>query len=104
MNTTQDDGGPAFPGKHQENVGIPDLAPKMILIEHGGMTLRDWFAGMALQGLIERDTKIAVHELSKADREPAAPILYKDGAAYTDLSNEAYIIADEMLAARKEKR
>ena len=85
MNTTQDDGGPAFPGKHQENVGIPDLAPKMILIEHGGMTLRDWFAGMALQGFIS-----SYPRGDCADAHLIAP--------------DCYEVADAMLAARKEKR
>lgn len=102
MNTTQDDGGPAFPSKRMENIALPDQKPNFAELEYAGLSIRDWFAGMALSGLIERDTKIAVHELSKADREPAAPILYKDGSAYTDLAKEAYIIAAEMLTARKE--
>lgn len=72
MNTTQDDGGQAFP--------IPSVPTR-----HGsesGMSLRDWFAGMALASM-----DYGWFESSCRIREMAA---------------ESYNIADAMLAARKE--
>lgn len=43
-NTKQfNDGGPAYPVNDDSDGGLH---------RHSGMTLRDWFAGMALQGLI----------------------------------------------------
>ena len=40
------DGGPAFPNGETETHS-----------EWCGMTLRDWFAGMAMQGILSADTK-----------------------------------------------
>lgn len=58
-NTPQNDGGPAFPVVHA------------IVAQHGhfvtappsihGMSLRDWFAGMALQGLCSGEYIQAMH-------------------------------------------
>ena len=62
-----EDGGPAFP---QVN-------------ETSGMSLRDWFAGQALAGIVAN---------------PKWDMLPLDQAAVT-----AYIAADEMLARRKPK-
>lgn len=45
MSAPQDDGGPAFPV-----VGGT---------KHDGMTLRDWFAGMALQGVLSNSDAFA---------------------------------------------
>ena len=65
----QDDGGPAFPGNREQNEsgvwfnGWP------------GMSLRDWFAGQALAGLLANEN---------------------DGA----IVKQAYLFADAMLAAR----
>lgn len=74
------DGGPAFPcvsGPHldeNENIVYP--------VQYG-MSLRDWFAGMALQGLI----------------------LTHDGRMVTKVSETlpatAYVIADTMLKVRE---
>ena len=66
-----DDGGPTFPrtaGSGQRDIGS------------NGMTLRDWFAGQALAGMIR-----ANHRL---EFQP------------TDDATWAYQIADAMLAAR----
>lgn len=75
MNTTQDDGGPAFP--------VPTLEREYWDREQGepnGMSLRDWFAGMALQGLLSNNE-----------------------TSYTPAENakEAYSFAAAMLAARE---
>lgn len=60
------DGGPAFP------VGSGDMR------DPTGMSLRDWFAGMALQGI-----------LASSGRLKAA-----------DAASDAYLAADMMLARR----
>jgi hypothetical protein len=62
-----DDGGTAFP----------------VLFVSGGMTLRDWFAGMAMQGMLAEDASN-----------------YK----FAELAEGSYEAADAMLAARKEAR
>jgi hypothetical protein len=66
------DGGPAFPAMHF------DLADN----EHG-MTLRDYFAAKAMQGLI---------------------VAYKDDHSVSDeISKRAYYYADAMLEAREQE-
>ena len=59
-----DDGGPAFPSH-------PDSA-------YAGMTLRDWFAGMALQGLLTNNY-----------------------ARFSGASADAFMLADLMLKERE---
>lgn len=68
---TTDDGGPAFPHDGQANYT-------------GGMSLRDYFAGRAMQAMI--------------------PQYFNDGPlSIRDTADEAYAFADAMLAARKER-
>ena len=75
------DGGPAFP----ESVGV-DLEGNVIASENPGLSIRDWFAGMALQDLVtQTDDAVASHAHAALADEYA-------GAAYT--------LADAMLAAR----
>lgn len=78
---SQKDGGPAFP--------IPDTYHPNGQIEYGanGMSLRDWFAGMALQGILAwpgDDQRGNAHS-------NASP----DVVAWT-----SYNFADAMIAAR----
>lgn len=61
------DGGPAFPSPQ-----CGDWSPEY------GMSLRDWFAGQALAGMMASD----------------------DGSTPENVAAEAYEIADAMLAAR----
>ena len=78
MNTTQNNGGPAFP--------IPTLEREYWDREQGepnGMSLRDWFAGMALQGAL------------------ACPA---SSGKIADFASDSYQYADAMLAARKEAK
>ncbi len=72
-----DDGGLAFPTVLYDAKGFPTGQAL-------GMTLRDWFAGQALAGLLaSRDTGVmTLHD---------APISYTTGA---------YLAADEMLKER----
>jgi hypothetical protein len=74
--TQPNDGGPAFPVlRETENPNIP------LFMASSGMTLRDWFAGQALAS-----NNISEHnQIDWADRVAA----------------QAYLIADAMLAARK---
>lgn len=74
MNTPIDNGGPAFPVQAWNG-------EEQVLV-HVGMSLRDWFAGQALAGLM-------------AVNGPIAPS--HDSAV-------CYEMADAMLAARKEKQ
>jgi len=82
--TTKNDGGPAFPQpihKHQFDTTPRDFT------DNGceGMSLRDWFAGMALQGMLSGNPEIP--EIARNVPERAAAIT-------------AYNFADEMLKAR----
>jgi hypothetical protein len=72
--STQNTGGPAFPhlGLYPGADGNLHPAPTM----HGGMTLRDWFAGQALAGLLALETP---HDL---------------------MARDAYILADAMIKER----
>jgi hypothetical protein len=66
------DGGTAFPHTTVNNMGGFVLQP--------GMTLRDWFAGMAMQGPLLSD---------------------KIWTSYEFAAREAYAMADAMIEARK---
>jgi hypothetical protein len=69
----KDTGGPAFPLPGELGLG---LTPK----EMRGMTLRDWFAGMAMQGLLSARN----------------PLVTNIGG----IAEAAYEMADAMLAER----
>jgi len=64
---TINDGGPAFPNNDQHGCA------------YSGMTLRDWFAGQALVGLVS---------------------LQRPDAGITSDALTAYVFADAMIAAR----
>lgn len=72
MNNTNN-GGQAFPCLERGGNGLLELTD-------GGMTLRDWFAGKAMQGMI----------LLQSYRGTAA-----------DMAKESYVMADAMLKARE---
>jgi hypothetical protein len=74
MNTKPiNDGGSAFPmGYHPEGNNA----------DHIGMSLRDWFAGMAMQGLLSKDYYSFMSDLD-------------------DAVIHAYKVADAMIAERK---
>ena len=72
--TKINDGGPAFPRPYSST------GDGMSVYSQSGMTLRDWFAGQALTGLLTID-----HPLS----------VTIDG-----LASESYQYADAMLSAR----
>jgi hypothetical protein len=77
MSDKIEDGGPAFPmGYHRDGNSA----------DHGGMTLRDWFAGQALAGWSQAHDRIASNMHSSYDHEEIVRVAYK--------------IADAMLARK----
>lgn len=82
MNTPKD-GGPAFPVLESEAWGEPTR----------GMSLRDWFAGQAIQGLMANNDF-----LLRVDQELPNMSTREAIACY------AYGVADCALAAREEKQ
>lgn len=78
-----EDGGPAFPHRGDIQLGIMPTS---------GMSLRDYFAGQALAGMIaSHDWTKNIALESKRDNVPAVYAL----------SKAAYFAADAMLLARK---
>lgn len=73
--TDKDNGGPAF--------GHAAYSVQDDFTGHPGMSLRDWYAGMALQGLLSGQ--------------------YKGNGAYNlvGIPQEAFLIADAMIEARE---
>lgn len=87
-----DDGGLAFPGKRWQQVGTvadfgfsDDDSPTFDHVSHPGMSLRDWFAGRAMQGQLSGFWQ---------SEEP-------HGWSDEEIAAEAYRIADAMISARK---
>ena len=72
------DGGPAFP--------VP-VSEEMLPIAIGGMSLRDWFAGMALQGLCVTNEHTSEPGTWNADY----------------LAHAAFRFADAMIAQREKE-
>lgn len=77
--TNRKDGGDAFPC-----AGNPEYDQFM-----PGMSLRDWFAGMALQGFLAH---------------PSDGYMGDDYDWYTEIPKTAYKYADAMLAEREKAR
>lgn len=92
--TPKNDGGPAFPRTRSTEY----LSNSSARIESvGGMSLRDWFAGQALVGLL-------AHE--DAERFQARLRVAKDENIRSNLlrARMSYELADAMLEARGEAR
>lgn len=77
--SVNDDGGPAFPwGEHGTHLG--------------GISMRDYFAAKAMQAIVTNDAMI-----QRLDMFPA-----HEGVKASDaIAQEAYVMADAMLKARK---
>jgi hypothetical protein len=93
MSVEREDGGPAFQMPYSTD---EHSSPCNGTIAHPGMSLRDWFAGQALAGMLAngfmpRQTR------EIADKDPNNPFTSK-----FDYGIAAYVMADAMLAARKE--
>lgn len=81
-----DDGGPAYPNTIENQLG-----------EHGrkGMSLRDYFAAKAMQGMLaDRDTILIFTE--ECQKEMIGPEV--------GMATAAYGMADAMLAERNKRR
>lgn len=84
MSTPINDGGPAFP----ESASGPYIDGE-IVPGRPGMTLRDWFAGLAMQAIISKNpAKLVPSGINEGDRQAASG---------------AYCYADAMLQAREVK-
>lgn len=81
--TERNNGGPAFPVP-------PELCQDLTIEEQRGMTLRDYFAAVALQGLCAGFC--SQDRNWPRDDEPEG---------YDVASGHAYLMADAMLKARK---
>jgi hypothetical protein len=71
---TTNTGGPAFPYEERTRDGLPHT-------DHFGMTLRDYFAAKAMQGMIAADYNLAPEYVPS-------------------IAASAYILADAMLKSR----
>ena len=80
------DGGLAFPGRRSvELIRVVDGGKEYHMADYGGMSLRDWFAGQAINA--------AWDAYSNGYYETDTPTL--------DMAKHAYQLADAMLEARK---
>lgn len=79
----------AFPGETVQKNGMHSS----VRVLHGGMSLRDWFAGQALAGVTSQDSDTAyrAHQAVSKRRGVTPAMLY---------AQFAYECADAMLAAR----
>jgi hypothetical protein len=83
---TKDDGGPAFPLPSEQAANGRGYRPM-----HGGMSLRDYFAAKAMNGLVAADAVSRfAHQYSVTAEKAAAAV-----------TKSAYTMADAMLEARK---
>ena len=82
------DGGPAFPGGN----AYPELHCKENSVE-AGMTLRDYFAAKAMQGIFSSDK-----HCDDCGNFSSCALRY-----YTDAAVHAYNMADAMLKVREAK-
>jgi hypothetical protein len=80
MSDTKNTGGPAFPTRFK----MPDGTGGRYTITENGMTLRDHFAGLAMQGLVAGS-----FALGKGYHEDV-------------VAQSAYTMADEMIKAREQ--
>ncbi len=92
MTDKKDTGSPAFPELTFHRVGDVEMATSV----NSGMTLRDWFAGMALQGLLSRDTIKETNNNNSAKWAVMNPL-----DAQENQSARAYKYADAMIEERK---
>jgi hypothetical protein len=72
-----------------------------------GMSLRDWFAGMALQGLISAGCVIVPLDKEDDGKDPFSKMCFLDKdipkVNTVQISRSAYKIADEMIRRRDVK-
>lgn len=76
------DGGPAFPRPASKGINYLTGEEEAIVDPQQGMSLRDWFAGMALQCLV---------------------VDFDNSCDVNDVACNAYFLADAMLRVRTRK-
>jgi hypothetical protein len=79
------DGGPAFPNAKLVEVRCPETGNPQdtYVVPVGGMTLRDYFAALAMQGII-------TGQVTRQNAEPA----------YRRIALDAFLMAETMIAVR----
>ena len=82
-----DNGGPAFPHEYKFSDGTAN--------RDDGMSLRDWFAGMALQGLVNAGYR----ELTNGSVDPEGEVKYVSLESH--IAGDCFKQADAMLEERK---
>lgn len=99
MSDKKNTGGPAFPFVGKESVtGVHPLdgtpAPVVVDAFYQGMTLRDYFAAMAMAAILNgSETSIGMGRLSAEESDIGDPDM---------LAENAYQIAESMLKAREQ--
>jgi len=95
----KNDGGPAFPitggtitVHDPDRVGVLDM---VTIDPHPGMTLRDWFAGMAMSAMISKQPSLSG---GVADLEARS---FRDAPHYPVVALACYRYADAMLKERE---
>ena len=87
--TQPNDGGPAFPRPiGSTNAGISETG-------HGGMSRRDWLAGVAMQGFVSHPESLAAIRLTAEQAGIRAPDM---------MARTAYGMADAMIAESNRPR
>lgn len=90
-----DDGGPAFPTHERDD--MRGYGGGLTFVPVGGMTLRDYFAAQALQGML---SALGRNEMWQGINQTAST----NGVNVTKhLATLAYEHADAMLAARRDR-
>lgn len=100
--TTNRDGGPAFPG----TTSAPNASGVMYPAHHQGMTLRDWFAGQAMSGLggdngspdVDAEWAYRVADAMLAAREAGATVADASSDALKAALNDLLMAFDEHVA------
>jgi len=87
MSAKPNDGGPAFP----RTVTMSDGIGLYSVSKNDGMTLRHWFAGLAMESIFAPIMKDAYQRLSDAS------------AVFDNVAIASYAMADAMLAASERK-
>jgi hypothetical protein len=112
-----DDGGSAFPHGEiiaEQHDSAGNFSGNILHHESAGMSLRDWFAGMALQGIIAGSGSAVLDDngssIGNVDDSIQNAIINGPGSSDPNSNSIAsgwawiaYCVADAMLAARKVK-
>lgn len=96
--TDRDDGGPAYPASRKEKLYRTDGTFSWEEATYTGLSLRDWFAGLAMQSEMETTFGDMTPEAASAFAEAAGE---RGHTVEQHLAFNAYKIADAMLEARK---